>query len=149
MVRVPSSRPARALGVPPVRAGRGGGRVCFSGFPAVAAVEADRRIAPVEQGEKAEREQEDTDQGNGYPGFFKNPKAVTYLWASLAAAYLLDPGFVTKQETMRLNVVTEFGPRYGLAVEAPGGSAVRMMLDLDNARVFSLIKKLLTANSRR
>jgi len=38
------------------------------------------------------------DLGNRYPAFFKHPEAVGYMWDSLAAAYLLDPGFVTKQE---------------------------------------------------
>src|SRR5260370_22095677 len=36
------------------------------------------------------------DLGNRYPAFLKHPEATGYMWDSLAAAYLLDPGFVTK-----------------------------------------------------
>src|SRR5579862_8730916 len=38
------------------------------------------------------------DFGRRYPGFLKNPKATGYLWDELAAAWLLDTGFVTKAE---------------------------------------------------
>ena len=36
------------------------------------------------------------DLGNRYPAFLKKPDAIGYMWDSLAAAYLLDPDFVTK-----------------------------------------------------
>ena len=39
------------------------------------------------------------DLGNRYPGFLKKPDAGGYMWDSLAAAYLLDPEFVTKSES--------------------------------------------------
>src|SRR5215831_10979417 len=34
------------------------------------------------------------DLGNRYPGFLRHPEITTYLWDSLAAAYLVDPGLV-------------------------------------------------------
>jgi len=35
------------------------------------------------------------------------------MWDSLAAAYLIDPGFVTKSETRYLDVQTAWGQFYG------------------------------------
>ena len=86
--------------------------------------------------------------GNDYPGFLKDPKAQGYLWDELAAAYLIDPGFVKRSETKYLDVVTEFGPRYGLTVvvDRPrmrGATPVEVMLDLDLDRVLGLYERLL------
>ena len=86
--------------------------------------------------------------GNDYPGFLKDPKAVGYLWDELAAAYLIDPGFVTKSETKFLDVVTEFGPKYGstIVVDRPrmrGATPVEVMVDLDLNRVLALYERLL------
>lgn len=86
--------------------------------------------------------------GNDYPGFLKDPKAQGFLWDELAAAYLIDPGFVKKSETMYLDVVTQFGPRYGstIVVESPksrGATPVEVMLDLDLDRVLALYERLL------
>ena len=89
------------------------------------------------------------DAGLRYPGFLKNPNATGYLWDELAAAYLLDPGFVIKSETSYLDVDTRFGGSYGATTTldrtlAPGATPVRVMLDLDFPRVFALYKRLLT-----
>ncbi len=86
--------------------------------------------------------------GNDYPGFLKDPKAVGYLWDELAAAYLIDPGFVKKAETKYLDVVTEFGPKYGstVVVDRPrraGATPVEVMLELDLDRVLALYERLL------
>jgi inosine-uridine nucleoside N-ribohydrolase len=86
--------------------------------------------------------------GNDYPGFLKDPKALGYLWDELAAAYLIDPGFVTKSETMYLDVETDFGPKYGatLVVDRPrlrGATPVEVMLNLDLDRVLALYERLL------
>ena len=45
------------------------------------------------------------DLGNGYPGFLNKPRRHGYIWDSLAAAYLVDPGFVTKSDTLYLDVL--------------------------------------------
>ena len=87
--------------------------------------------------------------GNDYPGFYKNPDARGYLWDELAAAYLIDPAFVTRSETGFLDVVTEFGPRYGATgisekAPSPGATPVKVMLDLDYDRVVKLYRDLLT-----
>ena len=50
------------------------------------------------------------------PGFLKKPDAVGYMWDSLAAAYLLDPEFVTKSESRYLDVQTTWGQFYGSTV---------------------------------
>jgi inosine-uridine nucleoside N-ribohydrolase len=89
------------------------------------------------------------DLGNDYPGFLKDPSAKSYLWDSLAAAYLIDPGFVTKSETRYLDVQTEWGRAYGATIAldrrmAPDATPVRLMLQLDFKRVWSLYKDLLT-----
>jgi inosine-uridine nucleoside N-ribohydrolase len=89
------------------------------------------------------------DLGNRYPGFLKHPDGTAYLWDSLAAAYLLDPGFVTKSDTRYLDVQTAWGRFYGAAIPldrriAPEATPVKVMLALDFRRVFALYKELLT-----
>jgi inosine-uridine nucleoside N-ribohydrolase len=89
------------------------------------------------------------DWGNRYPGFLHHPEAVNYLWDALAAAYLLDPGFVTKWQTEPLDVLTVWGKFYGSTVPldrkaAPLATPVEVALQLDFNRVWSLIKGKLT-----
>jgi inosine-uridine nucleoside N-ribohydrolase len=89
------------------------------------------------------------DLGGRYPGFFQHPNAVGYMWDSLAAAWLIDPGFVTRSELHYLDVLTAWGKFYGSTVPldrrvAPDASPVRVMLGLDFARVFGLYRDLLT-----
>ena len=81
---------------------------------------------------------------------FKKPDAHSYVWDCLAAAYLLDPKFVTKRETAYLDVDTTFGKNYGAVIPldrslAPQATAVEVMLDLNFERFFALYKTLLTA----
>ncbi len=81
--------------------------------------------------------------------FEKNPDAKTYVWDCLAAAYLLDPSFVTKRETSYLDVDTTFGKNYGAVIPldktiAPDATPVDVTLDLDFAKFFELYKTLLT-----
>jgi inosine-uridine nucleoside N-ribohydrolase len=89
------------------------------------------------------------DLGNRYPGFLQHPDAVAYLWDSLAAAYLLDPDFVTRYETRYLDVQSGWGQFYGATIPldrrlAPTATPVTFMLGLDYRRVFSLFKAKLT-----
>jgi len=89
------------------------------------------------------------DLGDRYPGFLKHPAATGYMWDSLAAAYLLDPGFVTKSETRYLDVMTSWGKFYGSTVPldrrvAPDATPVHVMLELDYRRVFGIYKEKLT-----
>jgi inosine-uridine nucleoside N-ribohydrolase len=89
------------------------------------------------------------DLGNRYPGFLKHPEAVAYLWDSLAAAYLLDPGFVTKLETRYLDVLTVWTKFYGATVPldrrvAPDATPVTVAAAVDFARVFAIYKDRLT-----
>ena len=89
------------------------------------------------------------DLGNRYPGFLKHPEAIAYMWDSLAAAYLLDPEFVTRAETQYLDVQTAWGQSYGATVPldrraAPAATPVTVMLGLDFKRVFGLYKERLT-----
>jgi inosine-uridine nucleoside N-ribohydrolase len=89
------------------------------------------------------------DLGNRYPGFLRHPEATGYLWDSLAAAYLIDPGFVTKTETQYLDVLSSWGRWYGSTVPldrraAPEATPVQVMLQLDFKRVWSLFKEKLT-----
>jgi inosine-uridine nucleoside N-ribohydrolase len=94
------------------------------------------------------------DYGLRYPGFVKNPGATGFLWDELAAAWLLDTGFVSRSETAWLDEDTRFGKTYGATVPlerklAPGATPVRVMLDLDYARLWGLYKGLLTQKGRR
>jgi inosine-uridine nucleoside N-ribohydrolase len=89
------------------------------------------------------------DLGNRYPGFLKKPDATGYMWDSLAAAYLLDPDFVTKFESRYLDVQTTWGQFYGSTVPldrrvAPTATPVTVMFGLDFKRVFALYKERLT-----
>lgn len=89
------------------------------------------------------------DLGNRYPAFLKKPDATGYLWDSLAAAYLLDPDFVTRSESQYLDVQTAWGQFYGSTVPldrrvAPAATPVTVMLGLDFKRVFALYKDRLT-----
>lgn len=89
------------------------------------------------------------DLGNRYPGFLKHPEATAYLWDSLAAAYLLDPGFVTRSETRYLDVQTTWDKSYGSTIPlerplAPDATPVHVMLELDFQRVFESYRRLLT-----
>jgi inosine-uridine nucleoside N-ribohydrolase len=89
------------------------------------------------------------DLGNRYPGFLQHPAATAYLWDSLAGAWLLDPGFVTKSESGYLDVLTAWGKFYGSTVAldrrvAPNATPVTQMLALDFDRVFALYQDLLT-----
>jgi inosine-uridine nucleoside N-ribohydrolase len=89
------------------------------------------------------------DLGNRYPAFYKNPNAIGYLWDTLAAAYLVDPDFVTRYETRYLDVQTAWGQFYGSTVPldrraVPDASPVTVMFGLDFRRVFSLYKDRLT-----
>jgi inosine-uridine nucleoside N-ribohydrolase len=80
--------------------------------------------------------------GNGYPGFLKNPAAKGYLWDELAAAYLIDPGVVERVSTRYLDVVTEFGPRYGAVVA--GDHPVDVAEGAVAGRAWNLVRSLLT-----
>jgi inosine-uridine nucleoside N-ribohydrolase len=89
------------------------------------------------------------DLGNRYPGFLQHPQGKTYMWDSLAAAYLIDPGFVTKSETRYLDVLTAWGKFYGSTVPldrrvAPEATPILMALELNYQRVFELYKEKLT-----
>lgn len=91
------------------------------------------------------------DMGNRYPGFAQHPGGTTYMWDSLAAAYLLDPGFVTKTDTHYLDVMTAWGKFYGSTVPldrraAPDATPVLEALELDYKRVFELYRSKLTAH---
>ena len=92
------------------------------------------------------------DYGLRYPGFLKNPDATGFLWDELAAAWLLDTGFVTRSETAYLDVDTRFGKTYGATISldrrlAPNATPVRVMLELDFPRVWALYKRLLTGRA--
>lgn len=89
------------------------------------------------------------DMGNRYPAFLRNPDATAYLWDSLAAGYLIDPGFVTKAETEYLDVLSSWGRFYGSTVPldrrvAPDATPITVATQLDFNRIFALYKDRLT-----
>ena len=89
------------------------------------------------------------DYGNRYPGFLQHPNASVPLWDVLCAAWLLDPGVVTRSEPRFLDVQSAWGRFYGATVpldrkQAPNATPVTLMLDLDYQRVFKLYQDLLT-----
>ncbi len=85
----------------------------------------------------------------GFPGFLTKHAATAYLWDELAAGYLIDPSFVTKSESLYLDVDTSFSADYGRVVPldrklAPEATPVQVMLDLNVERAFGMYKELLT-----
>jgi inosine-uridine nucleoside N-ribohydrolase len=89
------------------------------------------------------------DLGNRYPGFLKKPDATAFMWDSLAAAYLLDPDYVTRSESRYIDVLTTWGQFYGSTVPldrrvAPEATPVTVMFGLDFKRVFALYRNRLT-----
>lgn len=85
----------------------------------------------------------------GFPGFLTNAPQTAYLWDELAAGYLIDPSFVTKSESMYLDVDTRFSPDYGRAIPldrklAPDATPVQVMLDLNVGKAYEMYKDLLT-----
>lgn len=90
------------------------------------------------------------DFGHRYPGFLHNPKGQAYLWDAVAAAYLIDPSFVTRSEIHHLDVVTDWGRFYGATIPLdPHFTAdvppVTVALDLNFQRLFQLYREKLTA----
>jgi len=89
------------------------------------------------------------DLGNRYPGFLKSPGGTAYLWDSLAAAYLIDPGFVTRWENRYLDVQSAWDRFYGATIPlgralAPDATPVTVAMELNFQRVFALYKDRLT-----
>ncbi len=87
--------------------------------------------------------------GNHYPEFLKKPGVTGYIWDCLAAGYLIDPSFATKQEKLYLDVENSFGKNYGAVRQldrklAPGATPVEVMLELDVPKFFRMYKNLLT-----
>jgi len=85
----------------------------------------------------------------GFPGFLTNAPQAAYLWDELAAGYLIDPSFVTKSESMYLDVDTSFSPDYGRVIpldrkRAPEATPVQVMLDLNADKAYAMYKDLLT-----
>jgi inosine-uridine nucleoside N-ribohydrolase len=89
------------------------------------------------------------DLGNRYPGFLKHPDGIAYMWDSLAAAYLIDPSFVTKWETQHLDVQSAWDRFYGATIPlargvAPDATPVSVATELNFQRVFAIYKDRLT-----
>jgi inosine-uridine nucleoside N-ribohydrolase len=89
------------------------------------------------------------DLGNRYPGFLKHPDGIAYLWDSLAAAYLIDPSFVTKWDTQRLDVHAAWDRFYGATIPlgrgvAPDATPVTVATEINFQRVFAIYKDRLT-----
>jgi inosine-uridine nucleoside N-ribohydrolase len=89
------------------------------------------------------------DLGNRYPGFLKHPDGIAYMWDSLAAAYLIDPGFVTKWDNQYLDVQSAWDRFYGATIPlgrgvAPDATPVTVATELNFHRVFALYKDRLT-----
>lgn len=86
------------------------------------------------------------DWGKRYPGYLHQANAVGYLWDALAAAYLLDAGYVTKWEKSYLDVDARWGKYYGATIPldrkaAPLATPVDVAVQLDFKRIWSLFKQ--------
>ena len=90
------------------------------------------------------------DMGNQFPGFYKNPEAVTYMWDALVTAYLIDPKIVTASEIKYLDVDSQFGVQYGRVITldrtlAPEATPVQVMTGVNKERAWELYRKALTS----
>ncbi|HYI97009.1 MAG TPA: nucleoside hydrolase [Bryobacteraceae bacterium] len=90
------------------------------------------------------------DMGSQFPGFYKNPEAVTYMWDALVAAFLIDPTLATTSETKYLDVDTQFGAGYGRVIRlertiAPMATPVQVMMGIDIERTRELYRQALTS----
>ncbi|MCS7026733.1 MAG: nucleoside hydrolase [Bryobacteraceae bacterium] len=88
------------------------------------------------------------DYGQRYPGFYQNPAAKVSVWDMLVAAWMIEPAYFGKPETLYLDVDTRFAPGYGKVIEldrrlAPDATPVQMMNALDYPQVFALIRNCL------
>lgn len=91
------------------------------------------------------------DFGVRYPGFLKNPQATVSLWDALVAAWLIDAQAFSGAEDRLLDVDARFGPAYGKVIDldpklSAGAAPVRMMNNVDYARVFEIVRKLMVSN---
>jgi inosine-uridine nucleoside N-ribohydrolase len=89
------------------------------------------------------------DLGNRYPGFLKHSDGIAYMWDSLAAAYLIDPSFVTRWETQHLDVQAAWDRFYGATIPlargvAPDATPVTVATEINFQRVFAIYKDRLT-----
>jgi inosine-uridine nucleoside N-ribohydrolase len=89
------------------------------------------------------------DLGNRYPGFLKHPDGTAYMWDSLAAAYLIDPGFVAKWDVQHLDVQSAWDRFYGATIPlgrgvAPEATPVSVAAEINFQRVFAIYKDRLT-----
>ena len=81
-----------------------------------------------------------------YPRLLELGPVTVYTYGLLlAAAYLLDPEFVTRSEQRYLDVQTTWGQFYGSTTPldrraSPASTPVTVMLGLDFKRVFTLYK---------
>jgi inosine-uridine nucleoside N-ribohydrolase len=89
------------------------------------------------------------DLGNRYPGFLKHPEGIAYMWDSLAAAYLIDPTFVTKWDVQHLDVQSAWDRFYGATIPlghgvAPDATPVNIATEINFQHVFAIYKDRLT-----
>jgi inosine-uridine nucleoside N-ribohydrolase len=71
------------------------------------------------------------------------------MWDSLAAAYLIDPGFVAKWDVQHLDVQSAWDRSYGATIPlgrgvAPEATPVSVAAEINFQRVFAIYKDRLT-----
>ncbi len=82
-------------------------------------------------------------------GFYQDPPRSSFIWDCLAAGWLIDPTFVTEEETVPVDVEAQLGSAYGASYEPSGESPegllpTRVMLDLDYDKFMAMYQDLLT-----
>ena len=93
------------------------------------------------------------------PEFAKDPTKTSFVWDSLAAAIVIDPGLATKTKELYADVDVGFGPNYGRALgywplaprdidrpaDFPAGTQrVKVVIDVDRKRFWDLFVGLMT-----
>ena len=86
------------------------------------------------------------------PDFEKYPGYTRLVWDTLAAAVVIDPTLIVKEETRWVDVNSEYGLDYGRSLgygrQGPAGTQrARILLAIDEERFWNLMVRLLTRSS--
>jgi inosine-uridine nucleoside N-ribohydrolase len=82
--------------------------------------------------------------------FADQPDYTTYLWDTIALAYLVDPSLATDVRQLEVDVDDTFGPNYGRSMgyyrNAPANALEKadVVFRIDNDRFFDLYTELMT-----
>ena len=83
------------------------------------------------------------------PSFRKDPKYTRLVWDTIAAAVVIDPTLIIKEETRWIDVNSDYGLDYGRSLsykkQGPAGTQkAHILFTIDEERFWNLMVELLT-----